>query len=357
MSTLHRRDFLKATAAAASTLSALTAAGAADQPNDRILLAVMGLHGRGKSLIHGFTRFEDVEIAYLIDPDESVIPPAMKMLSQGQKKEPKVEKDVRRVLEDKNVTALAVAAPDHWHALATIWACQAGKHVYCEKPVSHNIIEGRRTVEAARKYNRVVQAGMQRRSMAHFANVRELVRSGKLGKVPFVQTWIAGHRRSIGHKQDTAVPKGVDYSLWLGPAPERPFNANRFHYNWHWNWDYGSGEIGNNGIHVLDMARYLLDLDAPLRITSGGGKYFYDDDQQTPDTMVTTFDFPHTNVTWEHRLWSPTNLGGDPASITLFGEKGTMIFERDKGWTIRDGAAASDKYVEMDTPHYRNFLD
>jgi predicted dehydrogenase len=355
MSTLHRRDFLKATAAA-TTLSALTAAGAADQPNDRVLLAVMGLHGRGKALMHGFSSFEDVEIVYLIDPDERVVPAAMKMLSERQKKPPIVEKDIRRVLEDKNLTALAVAAPDHWHALATIWACQAGKHVYCEKPVSHNILEGRRMVEAARKYNRVVQAGTQRRSSAHYASARELVRSGKLGKVPFVQTWIAGHRRSIGHKQDAPVPKGVDYGLWLGPAPERPFNPNRFHYNWHWNWDYGSGEIGNNGIHMLDMARYLLDLDAPQRITSGGGKYFYDDDQQTPDTMITTFDFPQTAVTWEHRIWSPTGFEGEPFGILLFGEKGTMVFDKN-GWHVRDGLDASDKGADTDQPHFRNFLD
>jgi predicted dehydrogenase len=356
MSSLHRRDFLKATAATAASLSALTAAGAADRPNERIVLAVMGLRGRGKDHIRGFGKFDDAEIAYLIDPDENMVQPAMKLLSERQRREPKVEKDVRRVLEDKTVSALMIAAPDHWHALATIWACQAGKHVYCEKPVSHNIIEGRRMVEAARKYNCVVQAGMQRRSAAHFASAREFVRSGKLGKVPFVQTWIAGHRKSIGHKEDGPVPLGVDYSLWLGPAPERPFNPNRFHYNWHWNWDYGSGEIGNNGIHVLDIARFLLDLDAPLRITSGGGKYFYDDDQQTPDTMVTTFDFPGTNVTWEHRIWSPTNLDGDPASITLFGEKGTLVFDK-QGWHVRDGMEASDKRVEMEVPHYRNFLD
>jgi predicted dehydrogenase len=252
--------------------------------------------------------------------------------------------------------ALSVAAPDHWHALATIWACQAGKHVYVEKPVSHNLVEGRRMVEAARKYDRVVQAGMQRRSAAHFASARELVRSGKLGKVPYVQTWVAGHRQSIGKKADAPAPAGVDYGLWLGPAPERPFDPNRFHYDWHWNWGYGPGEVGNNGTHALDMARFLLDLDAPLRVTSGGGKYFYDDDQQTPDTLVTSFDFAHANVTWEHRTWSPTNLEGDPASITAFGERGTLAFDR-QGWHVRDGVAASDQYAEMDGPHFRNFLD
>jgi predicted dehydrogenase len=316
----------------------------------------MGLRGRGKDHVHGFSEFPDAEVAYLIDPDENMVPPAMRLLTSRQKKEPKVEKDVRRVLEDRELTALTIAAPDHWHALATIWACQAGKHVYCEKPVSHNLMEGRRMIEAARKYNCVVQAGMQRRSSAHFASAREFLRAGKLGKVPFVQTWIAGHRPNIGHKPDGPVPKGVDYNLWLGPAPERPFNPNRFHYQWHWNWDYGTGEIGNNGIHALDMARYLLDLDAPLRITSGGGKYFYDDDQQTPDTMVTTFDFPHCNLTWEHRLWSPTNFDGDPSGITVFGELGTMVFDK-KGWHIINGPEASDKYALEDATHYRNFLD
>jgi predicted dehydrogenase len=359
MPTPHRRDFLRISVAAASGLSALTNTSAAQNPNDRIVLAIMGLRGRGKEHIHQFSKFDDVEIAYLVDPDENVVPAALKALDRSQKKAPKVEKDIRRVLEDKNVTALTVAAPDHWHALATIWGCQAGKHVYCEKPVSHNIIEGRRMVEAARKHNRIVQAGMQRRSGLHFASAREFLRSGKLGKVPFVQTWIAGNRKSIGHKPDGPVPAGVDYDLWLGPAPERPFNPNRFHYNWHWNWDFGSGEIGNNGIHVIDIARYLLDLDAPTRITSGGGKYFYDDDQQTPDTMVTTFDFPHTALVWEHRIWSPTNLEGDPASITLFGEKGTLIFDK-KGWHVRDGVEASDRVHPdqgMERLHFRNFLD
>jgi predicted dehydrogenase len=356
MSSPHRREFLRASAASAISLSALTAAGAADRPNERVIVAVMGLHGRGKDHIRGFSSFDEAEVAYLIDPDDHTIPAALKELLKRQKKEPKVEKDVRRVLEDKNVTALSIAAPDHWHALATIWGCQAGKHVYCEKPVSHNLVEGRRMVEAARKYERIVQAGTQRRSASHLASARDYVRAGKLGKVPFVQTWIAGHRKSIGHASDGAVPAGVDYNLWLGPAPELPFNPNRFHYNWHWHWEYGTGELGNNGIHALDMVRHVLDLDAPLRITSGGGKYFYDDDQQTPDTMITTFDFPHTAVTWEHRIWSKTGFEGEEFGVILFGERGTMVFDK-KGWHIRDGAEAADKTGESERAHYRNFLD
>src|SRR5262249_32544179 len=204
--------------------------------------------------------------------------------------------------DDKEVTAVAIAAPDHWHALGTIWACQAGKHVYVEKPISHNVIEGRRTVEAARKYNRVVQVGTQRRSGPHFQSAAEFVRSGGRGKVPFIQTWIAGNRPSIGKKADGETPKGVDYDLWLGPAPDRKFNPNRFHYNWHWNWDYGTGELGNNGVHALDVVRMVLDLDAPLRITGAGGKFFYDDDQQTPEAQLPTFDFPACTVLWGHLI-------------------------------------------------------
>jgi predicted dehydrogenase len=356
MSSPSRRDFLKASAAAVGTLSALSSARAADRPNEKIVLAVMGVNGRGKDHLKNFSALDDVEIAYVCDPDANVVPAALKAISPQHKGTPKVEKDVRRVLEDKDVTALVIAAPDHWHAPATIWACQAGKHVYVEKPVSHNLIEGRRMVEAARKHDRIVQVGTQRRSAPHSISAAEFIRSGKLGKVPFARTWIAGHRPSIGHKADEPAPAGVDYDLWLGPAPERSFNPNRFHYNWHWNWDYGTGELGNNGIHALDLARWLLNLDAPQRITCGGGKYFYDDDQQTPDTQVATFDFAGTCLIWEHRIWSKTGVEGEPWGVTLYGENGTLIFDK-KGWHIQDGIEASDKTAEMERPHLRNFLD
>jgi predicted dehydrogenase len=354
MPTLGRRAFLGA--AAATTLSALSALRAAEKPGEKIVLAVMGLHGRGRGLLHGFSSFPDVEVAYLCDPDESVIANALKELNGQQQGAPKVEKDFRRALDDKDVTALVVAAPDHWHALATVWACQADKHVYVEKPASHNLVEGRRMVEAARKYDRVVQLGTQRRSGAHFASAAEFVRSGKLGKVPFARTCIAGNRPSIGRKADEPVPKGVDYDLWLGPAPQRPFNPNRFHYQWHWNWDYGTGELGNNGIHALDTARWVLGLDAPLRVTSGGGKYFYDDDQQTPDTQVVTYDFDNTCLVWEHRIWSKTGFEGESFGVVLYGEKGTLIFDK-KGWHVVDGVEASDKASDLERPHLRNFLD
>jgi predicted dehydrogenase len=352
MSSPHRRDFL---AASTASLAALSYAGAADKPNEKIILAVAGVHGRGKGLLQGFSGFEDAEIAYVCDPDSNVIPGALEELKKRQSKEPRVEKDFRRALEDKAVTALVIAAPDHWHAPATVWACQAGKHVYVEKPASHNLREGRLMVRAARKYDRVVQMGTQRRSGAHFQSAAEFIRAGKLGKVPFARTWIAGARPSIGKQQDGPVPAGVDYDLWLGPAADRPFNPNRFHYNWHWNWDYGTGELGNNGVHALDVVRMVLGLDAPERVSAGGGKYFYDDDQQTPDTMVVSFDFPGTCVTWEHRIWSKTG-GNEDGWVTLYGEKGTLVFDR-KGWHVIDGVEASDKAAEIERPHLRNFLD
>jgi predicted dehydrogenase len=356
MPELHRRRFLTASAATAAGLTALTAAGAAGRPNERIQIAVMGVRGRGRDHIRLFSALDDVEIAYICDPDDNVVPAALKAVAARQKRPPRVERDVRRVLQDKAVTALVIAAPDHWHALATIWACQAGKHVYVEKPISHNLVEGRRMVEAARRHNRVVQVGTQRRSAPHYASAAEFVRSGKLGRVPFIRTWIAGNRPSIGHRKDGKPPRGVDYDLWLGPAPQRPFNENRFHYKWHWHWDYGTGELGNNGIHALDMARFVAGLDAPQRVSAGGGKYFYDDDQETPDTHIATFDFPNTCVMWEHRIWSRTGFEGQPWGLALYGERGTLIFTN-KGWHVADGIEASDKAGEMDRAHLRNFLD
>jgi predicted dehydrogenase len=354
MAHTDRRRFLQ-TSASVAALSALTAAGAADTPSEKIRLAVLGVHGRGKDLLRGFS-FDDVEIAAVCDPDENVVDGALKTLPARHKRQPRVVKDLRRVFEDRDIDAVVVATPDHWHALATVWACQAHKHVYVEKPISHNLVEGRRMVEAARKYDRVVQVGTQRRSAAYFASAADFVRSGKLGKVPFARTWIAGNRPSIGHKKDAPVPAGVDYDLWLGPAPKRPFNPNRFHYEWHWHWDYGTGELGNNGIHALDGARWVLGLDAPVRISSGGGNNFYDDDRQTPDTQVVTYDFPGTTLIWEHRIWSKTGLAGEPFGIILYGEKGTLVFDK-KGWHVEDGVEASDRAADSQQAHLRNFLD
>jgi predicted dehydrogenase len=347
-----RRHFLHASLA---SLPAFAAAGAA-RAGEKITMGIIGVRGRGKDLVRGFSANADVEIAYVCDPDLTVIPAALKALPARHKREPKVVQDMQEIFADKTVDAVAIATPDHWHALATIRACQAGKHVYVEKPISHTLIEGRRMVEAARKYNRVVQVGTQRRSGEYLREATEVVRSGKLGKVPFARAWIAGNRKSIGKLSDAKAPDRVDYNLWLGPAPERAFNPNRFHYNWHWFWDYGTGELGNNGIHGLDVIRLLLGVDAPQRITSGGGKFFYDDDQETPDTQVATFDFGTCSVVWEHRIWARTGLRNKSFGIELVGEKGTLVVD-DKGWKVENGPDLSGKVTPVEAPHLRNFLD
>lgn len=382
---MHRRDFLKASAAGAiASLSAATYARAAANPNGRINVAVMGVgkgmshtHGRGYGEMERIAPMKDVEITHICEVDESLKPEAMKVVQGGHlQSAPTWEKDLRKVLEDKDrkVTALLVMPPDHWHALATIWACQAGKHVYVEKPISHNFIEGQRMVQAAKKYKRLVQGGTQRRSSEHYMKARKfLVDDKRLGKVGFVRTWIAGNRPNIGHEKESAPPKGVDYNLWLGPAgteKELPFKKNRFHYEWHWDWRLGTGELGNNGVHALDGVRMVLGLDAPTRITSGGGKLIYDDDRITPDTQVSVFDFPNgPTLMWEHRIWSKTGVNGENWGIAIYGEKGTMLFDR-KGWHIVDGpdygwavpswcSNPSEKAVVEDPSeeHLRNFFE
>ena len=355
-----RRQFVSTSVAG---LTAASYARAADSPNETIRVAIMGCRIRGKQLLPYFEKQANVEVATVIDPDSRLFPD---MLKRAEKRPPKTEQDIRKVLEDKSITALVVAAPDHWHALATVWACEAGKHVYCEKPCSHNLIEGRRMVQAARKNKVTVQIGTQRRSQTSVAAAREHVLSGKLGKVTFARAWIGGNRPNIGVKKPSPVPDGVDYSLWLGPAAEGPFTENRFHYNWHWFWDLGTGEIGNNGIHGMDVARNVMGLDAPTKISCAGGKHFHDDEQQTPDTQIATFDFPNgpggaagCTLVWEHRVWEKKDQGPEGLSygISIHGDKGTLLFNGDS-WSVRGGDAASAKPEgDMLTAHVKNFLD
>jgi predicted dehydrogenase len=349
-----RRQFL---AASALTLSAASYTRASIRPNDALRVAIMGARIRGKFHLGAFPKQQNVEVTHLIEPDSNIVPEAIGVLAKGQATKPAVATDVRKVLESKDVDVLVVAAPDHWHALATVWACQAGKHVYCEKPASHNLVEGRRMVQAARKNKCHVQIGTQRRSAPHLAAARDFIASGKLGKVPFARAWIAGSRKSIGKLQPGTVPAGVDYSLWLGPCPETPFHPNRFHYNWHWWWDLGTGELGNNGIHGLDVIRFVLKLDTPTKISSGGGKYYYDDDQETPDTQTATFDFPGCTAVWEHRIWAKKDLEGESFGIAFHGENGTLVVDS-KGWHVRDGVEGSEKQsAGIEALHIRNFLD
>ncbi len=212
-------------------------------------------------------------------------------------------------------------------------ACQAGKDVYSEKPASHNVVEGRRMVEAARKYKRIVQIGIQRRSMPHVMEAIKYVRDGGIGTVGMARAWIFKERERIGPGKPAEVPPGVDYAMWQGPAPDRPFMSNRFHYNWHWFWNWGTGELGNNGIHGLDVARWGLGVDAPLTVASGGGRFVFDD-REVPDTQVVTYEFPKACLVWEHRLYDKHPMEGLGFGIAFYGDKGVLTVD-EKGWKVR----------------------
>jgi predicted dehydrogenase len=324
MRQLHRRRFLHDTAAIAAAFAALPAGSAragddersapaspADTkpsgPNEALRVAVVGVRGRGMDHIEGFGQLKDVRITAICDIDQNVIGSAKRHIEERYGSPPRYYQDLRRLLEDKEIDAISVATTNHWHALATIWACQAGKDVYVEKPVSHNVTEGRRMVEAARKYKRIVQTGTQLRSHKGIQDAMAFIHSGRLGKVYMAKGLCYKPRGSIGHKPDSAVPPGVDYNIWLGPAPERPFNENRFHYNWHWFWDYGNGDLGNQGIHQMDVARWGLGKhEFPKAVLASGGRFGYSDDGQTPNTLHVSYEFGDCELQFEVR-GLPTN--------------------------------------------------
>jgi predicted dehydrogenase len=326
-------------------------------PSERVRIAVIGLRSRGTDLARAFASNPTADVVAVCDVDDAMFDKPVKAVEKIVNKPPRVEKDFRRLLEDKSIDAVAIATPDHWHALMTVLACQAGKDVYVEKPASHNVVEGQRMVEAARKYNRVVQLGTQRRSMTHVRDAVDHVHSGALGKVAMARAWCHQKRENIGHGQPGPVPAGLDYTLWQGPAPDRPYYANRLHYRWHWFWHWGTGELGNNGIHGVDVARWGLGVDAPKAVTAGGGKYIFDDDQETPDTQITTWEFPNACLVWEHRTWSNHPTEGSLFGIAFHGEKGTLIID-DKGWRVEEGSGAQGKPdPNGQAKHVQNFLD
>lgn len=360
---VNRRQFLDRSARNAAGMAAgvvgLTSnmALANNSPNERVILAGIGVRGQGKFLTSSMAEFPDVRFKTICDIDESVAPAAIKSIEKGQGVAPQFVTDFRKVLDDPEIDGVVIATPDHWHALMAIMACQAGKDVYVEKPVSHNLTEGVKFVEAARKYQRVVQSGIHQRSGAHFQSAVDFVRSGKLGEVKLAKAWIIHRRKPIGKKKNEPVPAGVNYDLWLGPAASRPFNPNRFHYNWHWFWDYGTGEMGNWGVHMLDIARWGLGVDLPERISASGGKYFFDDDQETPDTQVVQYNYPGKTIVWEHRLWSVHGMEGRNAAAAFYGDKGTLVVDRG-GWKVYDQKeAATSGTSDQAATHHRNFID
>lgn len=360
MNESSRREFLRGTAATTAGLMAAyhVHEARAEEKKEPVRLAVMGLNGRGKGLLNGFCAAPEVEIAYLCDPDSTTFAAAAKIVEEKGKGTPQAIADFRKALEDPSVTALVCAAPDHWHALATILACQAGKDVYVEKPLCHNLREGEAMVIAARKYKRVVQAGSQRRSAADLIKATEMIRKGEIGHVHMARAWITSERSNIGHVAPSQPPEHLDFNLWAGPGPGVDYKTNLVHYHWHWRWDYGTGECGNNGIHALDVARWGLGVETPLLVTSGGGKYFFDDDQETPDTQIATFDFPTCSIQWEHRTWNKRGIDGQTFGVTFYGTEANLVVSG-SGWKLFKGDKEVDKHEgsSMEAAHIRNFLD
>ena len=285
---MDRRHFVMGSAFAASNAAG---AGPARKPSDTLRVAVVGLRGRGRDHIKGFGALPNVELAALCDVDESLLTTRLDDVENAGHKRPKGVVDFRNLLDDPSIDAVSIATQNHNHTLQTIWACQAGKDVYVEKPCSHNMFEARQIVAAARRYGRIVQHGSQSRSSVAVQEGIQELREGLIGDIYMARGLCYKWRDTIGRAKEESVPNGVHYDLWQGPAPVRPFTRNRFHYNWHWQWDYGNGDLGNQGIHQMDVARWGLGVTYPTRVSAMGGHFMFDDDQETPNTMVATFEF------------------------------------------------------------------
>ncbi|MEK7684158.1 MAG: Gfo/Idh/MocA family oxidoreductase [Verrucomicrobiota bacterium] len=360
--TVNRRHFLQQTgllSAGVAALGTFRLAKAAESPNNKILVGIMGTNGRGLAHIDAFLALPNTEIAYVCDVDTRAVDKGIAAALKRQQKKPQGVKDFRRILDDPAVHVLSNAAPNHWHAPATILACAAGKHVYVEKPCCYSPGEGELMVAAARKHKRVVQMGNQRRSWPWMIESIQRLHGGEIGEVLFARTWYNNLRPSIGRGKPAPVPEWLDYTLWQGPAPERPYKDNLIHYNWHWLWHWGNGELGNNGIHALDVARWGLGVDCPARVACGGGRYHYQDDQETPDTYVTTFDFGSKGATWESHSCHPRGFEGEAFGITFYGKTGSLVIAGSTGrfYDLNGKLTRELKGRGGDLEHFSNFLD
>ncbi len=350
---INRRRFLKTAALGATAGSVLLApAHRVLGANDRFIVGIMGAKGRSQRLAELLSERNDVDIKYICDIDSRLFDKSLANMEKWFGKRPKMTMDFRHILDDKDVDVLVNATPDHWHVIPAIMGCQAGKDVYVEKPASHNIWEGRKAVEAARKYDRIVQVGTQNRSAPYVQAAVEYIRSGKLGNVHLVRILNMKTRSAVPPKDDEPTPEGVDYDMWLGPAPKRPFNLNHFHYKWHWFWNYSGGDIINDGVHQVDLARWLVGVQYPKSVVAAGGKYAFDDAQETPDTQHVLYEYDRMTMTFELTLWTkymkktPGSLRAsddlpnwrfNATRIEVYGTKGLMIMGRHGGgWQVFD---------------------
>ncbi len=360
----HRRDFLKRAAAGGMTatfaISGTKASGRVLGANDRVRVAVAGINGRGQQHITAYGEMRDVQIAWLVDPDSRLFDSRSSAVRKLAGDTPQCVQDFRLVLDDNTLDAVSIVTPNHWHALLAIWACQAGKDVLVEKPCSHNIVEGRRIVEAARKYDRIVQHGTQRRSDPEWIRLAADVRNGRFGRLLCAYVCTYRQRESIGVRSPERPPAGLDFNLWTGPAPSQPFRTNLVHYEWHWIWDFGNGEIGNLGTHQMDLARWAMPPGAaPRSVVSLGGRFGYQDQGQTPNTQLTAFDFGCVKLLCEQRGL----VGRKAAKVTVdfYTDEGVVKEGRffPKGGNVGEpiAGAPAGGFADLGRPHFRNFID
>lgn len=358
--TSSRRNFLRRTSLAAGVGVSSSFGLQSFAANDRINVACIGVRGRGNSVMHTFAGHTDCAITHICDVRDEVRETRGKEMAAKTGLAPKLVRDYREVLADPTVDAIMVATPDHWHALLTIEGCRAGKDVYVEKPASHNIHEGKIAVAAARKYDRMVQMGTQIRSAAFLREAREFVESGALGKVISGKAWETARNREVKLAADGKAPGNLDYNLWLGPSTERDYNATIVGGAWRWLFNYGTGDLGNDGVHRIDYCRYVMGLDDfPEAVSCSGGKFFFEDDQEFPDTMFVNYDYPEHVLQYEMRLWSKPQLFGSGEGAAIYGENGWMLLNN-TSWTAYDAkqkVIGSGKSDVGQTAHVRNFLD
>jgi predicted dehydrogenase len=359
---ITRRHFLKQSSVAAglAVLGGSNTLRADKGPNEKVLVGVIGCHNRGMDHLAGYLALPNVEVAYVCDVDSKVLEKGLAAVAKKQARKPKGVKDLRHVLDDPEVDAVSIAMPDHWHTPATIMACAAGKHVYVEKPGSHNAHECELSVAAAQKYKRLVQLGSQRRSWPWVIDAIQALRGGEVGKLFFARGWYVNHRGSIGHAEPSAAPDYLDYGLWQGPAPEQPYRANTLPYNWHWFWNWGTAELGNNGVHSLDMGRWGMGIDsAPRRVTCAGNRYHFKDDWETPDVTVATFDFGDKCLIWEGQSSDPHGLEGSDFGVSFFGEGGSMVIAGNnvRVYDIANKLVREVKGQSDNVSHFGNFVN
>ncbi len=377
-----RRDFIKkaSTGAAAFSIGGILPGFSAGSyrnipgANEKITVACMGVNSRGLAVAKNFSSQKECEILHVCDVDTRAADVCINAVEKIQQKKPTATPDFRKALEDKNVDVLIVTAPDHWHAPAAMLACAAGKHVYLEKPCSHNPNEGEMLVKAANKYKRVLQMGNQRRSWPNVnAAIKEL-QAGVIGRPYFAKTWYTNNRPTIGKGKEVEVPSWLNYDLWQGPAPRKPFRDNLIHYNWHWFWHWGTGEALNNGTHMVDLARWGLGVDYPTTVSSSGGRYRYQDDWETPDTQVINLTFGNkAMISWEGRSCNGKHVEANSVGLVFYAENGSMTIEGGNSYKIHDlknnlikevkhhsvidVRNLADPTQELDEYHIQNFFD